>query len=55
MSEQPFVIAWDARGSRVHVRKDDGECVGCVEVGLYEMVRAVILAEANTERYDNAE
>jgi hypothetical protein len=41
-----FVIARDARGSFVHVRRrDDGECVGCLEVGLYEIVRAIIVAE----------
>lgn len=41
----PFVIERDARGSLVHVRKTDGECVGCIEVGLYEIVRSLILAE----------
>jgi hypothetical protein len=40
------VIARDARGSLVHVRRqDDGECVGCIELGLYEIVRNLILAE----------
>jgi hypothetical protein len=40
-----FVIARDARGSLVHVRRrDDGECVGCIEVGLYQIVRGLILA-----------
>ncbi len=39
----PFVIARDARGSLVHVRRrDDGECVGCIEAGLYEIVRLLI-------------
>jgi len=49
----PFVIVRDPRGSLVHVRRrDDGdgtsavaECVGCIEVGLYEIVRSLILAE----------
>ena len=42
----PFVIVRDPRGSLVHVRRrDDGGCVGCVEVGLYEIVRSLILAE----------
>ena len=42
---EPFVIVRDARGSLVHVRKADGGCVGCIEVGLYEIVRSLILAE----------
>ena len=43
------MIVRDARGSLVHVRRrDDGECVGCIEVGLYEIVRAVIVAEEGT-------
>ena len=38
-----FVIGRDARGSLVHVRRrDGGACVGCIEVGLYEIVRALI-------------
>lgn len=38
-----FMIERDARGSLVHVRRrDDGECVGCIEVGLFEIVRAVL-------------
>ena len=46
MPEPVFVIARDARGSLVHVRRrDDGECVGCIEVGLYEIVRTLVLAE----------
>jgi hypothetical protein len=40
------MIVRDARGSLVHVRRrDDGECVGCIELGLYEIVRQLILAE----------
>jgi hypothetical protein len=40
------VIVRDARGSLVHVRRrDNGECVGCIEVGLFEIVRALLLAE----------
>jgi hypothetical protein len=43
----PFVIVRDARGSLVHVRRrDDGECIGCIEAGLYEVIRGIILAEA---------
>ena len=46
MPEPVFVIVRDARGSLVHVRRrDDGECVGCIEVGLYEILRVVVLAE----------
>ena len=35
----------DPRGSLVHVRTESGECVGCIEVGLYEIVRQVIEEE----------
>ena len=52
MPEQPFVmlphpsVVRDPRGSLVHVRrKDDRQCLGCIEVGLYEIVRSLILAE----------
>ena len=46
MDERAFVIGRDARGSVFHVRRrDDGECVGCIEVGLYEIVRALVMAE----------
>jgi hypothetical protein len=41
-----FVIVRDARGSLVHVRHgQNGECVGCIEVGRYEVVRALVIAE----------
>ena len=41
-----FVIVRDARGSVVHVRRrDDGECVGCIEAGLFEIVRSLLMAE----------
>jgi hypothetical protein len=44
--QQPFVIGRDARGALVHVRrKDTGECVGCIEAGLYEVVGGVIEEE----------
>ena len=49
----PFVIMRDPRGSLVHVRKSDGECVGCIEVGLYEIVRAAILAEGKALKNDS--
>ena len=52
-----FVIVRDARGSLVHVRRrDDGECIGCIEAGLFEIVRALVLAEVparETERIDD--
>ena len=41
----PFVIARDPRGSLVQLRKSDGECVGCIEVGLFEIVRSLILTD----------
>jgi hypothetical protein len=41
-----FVIDRDARGSLVHIRgRDDGECIGCIEAGLFEVVRALVLEE----------
>jgi hypothetical protein len=40
------VITKDARGAQVHVRRNDtGECVGCVEAGLFAIVRLVIEEE----------
>lgn len=47
MPELALEIARDPRGSLVHVRsRQSGECVGCIEVGLYEIVRALIRQEA---------
>jgi hypothetical protein len=47
---QAFVIVRDARGSLVHVRRrDDGECVGCIEVGLYEVLRSLVREEVLRE------
>lgn len=41
-----FEIVRDGRGSVVHVRRrDSGECLGCVEVGLYEVIRALIVEQ----------
>jgi len=41
-----FTLVRDPRGSVVHVRRRlDGECIGCVEAGLFEVIRALILAE----------
>ena len=46
MPELAFEIARDPRGSLVHVRsRQSGECLGCIEVGLYEIVRMLILSE----------
>jgi len=45
----------DPRGSLVHVRKRDGECVGCVEVGLFEIVKALVLDEERRRRSDGVE
>ena len=51
-----FVIARDARGSVVHVRRrDDGECVGCIEAGLFEIVRALLMEEERRRDGDGAE
>ena len=45
-----FELVRDARGSLVHVRhRQSGECVGCIEAGLYEIVRTLILAERPEE------
>lgn len=42
----PLELTRDRRGSLVHVRRRlDGECVGCIEIGRYEIVRGLILAE----------
>jgi hypothetical protein len=42
-----FVIVRDPRGSLVHVRDArTGECVGCVEAGLFELIRAALNADA---------
>jgi hypothetical protein len=48
-SDSGFVIVRDARGALVHVRKRDGECIGCIEAGLYDIVRAIILEECGQQ------
>jgi hypothetical protein len=48
-TREAFQLVRDARGSLVHVRKDDGECVGCIEVGLFEIVRSLIREELMRE------
>jgi hypothetical protein len=51
-----FVIVRDARGSLVHVRRrDDGECIGCIEAGLFEVVRALVLEERAAAAPDGEE
>lgn len=45
MLGQAYVIVRDPRGSLIHVRTKEGECIGCIEVGLYEVVRALLMAE----------
>jgi hypothetical protein len=45
----PFAIVRDGRDALVHVRDvRTGACLGCIEVGLFEMVRMLIRAEAET-------
>jgi hypothetical protein len=55
MDERAFLISRDARGSLVHVRKADGECVGCIEVGLFEIVKALVLEEERRRVSDGVE
>lgn len=44
-----IALVRDARGSLVHVRNvRTGECVGCIEAGLFELVRALVVEEAET-------
>jgi hypothetical protein len=51
-----FVIARDARGSLVHVReRATGECVGCLESALYEIVRMLVLEERDGRRREEGE
>ena len=42
----------DARGSLVHVRTDEGECIGCVEVGLFEVIKSLVLDEERRRERD---
>lgn len=50
-----FVIVRDPRGSLVHVRRRDGACVGCIEVGLYEIVRALVVEETRAADSEQGE
>ena len=46
MPEPELTLVRDARASLVHVRdKRTGQCRGCVEAGLFELLRILILAE----------
>jgi hypothetical protein len=46
-SASDLVLERDIRGSLVHVRnRATGECVGCVEAGLFEVLRELVLGEA---------
>ncbi len=48
-----LVLVRDARGSLVHVRKrSDGECLGCLETGLFELVKALVLDEERRRERD---
>ena len=39
-----FELVRDARGSVVHVRhRQNGECIGCIEAGLFEIVAALVV------------
>jgi hypothetical protein len=50
VSPEDVVLERDRRGSLVHVRvRGTGECLGCVEVGLFDLLRQLILAEATAE------
>jgi hypothetical protein len=40
------VIIRDPRGALMHVRTASGECLGCIEVGLFEIVKSIVLEEA---------
>lgn len=46
----------DPRGSLVHIRKrSDGACIGCVEVGLFELIKALVLDEERRRERDGVE
>jgi hypothetical protein len=54
MTDQPitesFDLERDRRGSVVHVRdRQTRECIGCVEVGLFEILRLLVLAEHDAQ------
>jgi hypothetical protein len=46
VAETAFELVRDPRGSLVHVRRrDNGECIGCIEAGLFEVVKSLVLVE----------
>ena len=46
-----FALVRDPRGSQVHVRdRRSGECLRCVEAGLFEVLRLLVLDEAGGGR-----
>ena len=51
-ADDSLELVHDARGSLVHVRRTStGECLGCIETGLFELLSALILAGKNLERW----
>jgi hypothetical protein len=47
---ESLLLVRDVRGSLVHVRhQKTGECFGCVEVGLFELLKSLILSEQPVE------
>jgi hypothetical protein len=45
-----LMLVWDARGSLIHVRnRKTNDCLGCIEVGLFELLKTLILAEPRRE------
>lgn len=40
----------DVADGIVHIRKPDGECVGCVERAIFEIVRQLILEEQKADQ-----
>jgi hypothetical protein len=47
-----LALECDSRGSLVHVRvRSTGECLGCVEVGLFALLKQLVLAETKVEAH----
>jgi hypothetical protein len=52
VSPQDLALERDSRGSLVHVRvRSTGECLGCVEVGLFALLKQLVLAETKVEAH----
>ena len=46
MPEPDLILVRDTRGSLVHIRdRKTGQCHGCVEAGLFELLKILILSE----------